>query len=97
MKTSNLAEPEPRLVIQLPRNEGIGTMAAYNAMRERQMKNAARNADFTGNAEFAGTAGGSGTAPGNAENDEPYSDNEDIEKGIYHPRICMFKFLVLSI
>ncbi|KAK1399636.1 hypothetical protein POM88_009499 [Heracleum sosnowskyi] len=66
------AEPAPECAIQLPRNEGIGTMAAYLLLRDNQKKNA-------GN----GSASGSGTAKGKAvaENDLPDIENEVVDEG----------------
>ncbi|KAK1362603.1 hypothetical protein POM88_047077 [Heracleum sosnowskyi] len=72
VRNSVPAEPEPECAIQLPRNEGIGTMAAYLLLRDNQKKN-------VGN----GSASGSGTAKGKAveENDLPDIENEVVDEG----------------
>ncbi|KAK1387289.1 hypothetical protein POM88_015467 [Heracleum sosnowskyi] len=71
VRNSVPAEPAPECAIQLPRNEGIGIMAAYLLLRDNQKKNA-------GN----GSASGSGTAKGKAvaENDLPDIENEVVDE-----------------
>ncbi|KAK1378520.1 hypothetical protein POM88_025264 [Heracleum sosnowskyi] len=71
VRNSVPAEPAPECAIQLPRNEGIGTMASYLLLRDNQKKNA-RN----------GSASGSGTAKGKAvaENDLPDIENEVVDE-----------------